>query len=262
MEKKSKKAIYAEYGIEYANGKIKSEKYGFVNEMLIDGNAKIGKGIYHFSTLPTNQMFNVIINNMSYTVKGTCICNCAGCYATKGNYRFQSTKNSLGIRTLLIREELDFVERAIMAQIKADHIQAIRIHASGDFDSIEYLHMWQRIVKANSNVTFWTYTKVSEYEKAFDAFQNANIVKSIIPGIGFNFGHCDYIQRAYDALNASGKTVYICKCGIDKNQHCTNCKGCSMNEHVLFVEHSTDYCAEKDSAFPALKKLIESQKAI
>ena len=57
MKKESKKSVYARYGIEYANGKIKSEKYGFVNEMLIDGNAKIGKGCYHFSTLPTNQLF-------------------------------------------------------------------------------------------------------------------------------------------------------------------------------------------------------------
>lgn len=262
MKKESKKAIYNKYGIEYTNGKIKSETYGFVNELLIDGNAKIGKGCYHFSTLPTNQLFNVIVNNQSYTVKGTCICNCKGCYATKGNYRFQSTMNSLGIRTLLIRNELDFVKRAIMAQIEADQIQAIRIHASGDFDSIEYLNMWIEIVAAFPGVTFWTYTKVSAYEKAFDGFTNANIVKSVIPGFGFNFGHCDYIMNLYNELNDFGKSVYICKCGIDKNQHCTNCKGCSMHDYVLFIEHSTEYKADQDSAFPALKALIESQKAM
>ena len=259
--KKSRKAIYAENGIVFENGKIFSEKYGFVNEMLIDGNAKIGKGCYHFSTLPTNQMFNVIVNNMSYTVKGTCVCNCAGCYATKGNYRFQSVTNSLGIRTLLIRDDLDFVERAIMAQIKADNIRAIRIHAAGDFDSREYLEMWVRIVAANPGVKFWTYTKVREYEDAFAGFENANIVKSVIPGVGFNFGHCDYILDTFKALKGNGKNVYVCRCGIDKDQHCTNCQGCSKNEYVLFVEHSTDYKAEQDPKFGEIKQLIESQPA-
>ena len=262
MKKESKKAVYARYGIEYENGKIKSEKYGLVNELLIDGNAKIGKGCYHFSTLPTNQLFNVIVNNMSYTVKGTCVCNCDGCYATKGNYRFQSTTNSMGIRTLLVREKLDFVERAIMAQIEADDIKAIRIHASGDFDSLEYKNMWERIVEKNPSVIFWTYTKVREYENAFNRFENANIVKSIIPSVGVNYGHCDYIIATYEKLEKAGKAVHICKCGIDKNQHCTNCNSCSVNEYVLFVEHSTDYKAEKDVNFETLKALIESQKSM
>lgn len=262
MKKETKKSVYARYGIEYQAGKIKSERYGFVNELLIDGNAKIGKGCYHFSTLPTNQTFTVQINGQEYSVKGTCVCNCVGCYATKGNYRFQSTKNSLGIRTLLIREELDFVERAIMAQIEADHVEAVRIHAAGDFDSREYLGMWTRIVKAFPAVTFWTYTKVKEYEAAFDQFDNANIVKSVIPGMGFNFGHCEYIMKAYEKLTGENKSVHICKCGIDKNQHCTNCKGCSVNEYVLFIEHSTEYQAEKDDKFAALKALIEAQKSM
>lgn len=260
MKKESKKAIYARYNIEYVNGKIKSEKYGFVNEMLIDGNSKIGKGCFHFSTLPTNQSFEVVVNNQSYTVKGTCVCNCAGCYATKGNYRFQSVKNSLGMRTLLIRNELDFVKRAIMAQIEADGIQAVRIHASGDFDSKEYLEMWIDIVKAFPGVKFWTYTKVREFENAFNGFDNANIVKSVIPGYGFNFGHCDYIETLYNKLSSENKTVHICKCGIDKNQHCTNCKGCSVNEYVLFIEHSTEYKAENDPKLAKIRALIEKQE--
>lgn len=259
MKKESKKAIYARYGIEYNNGKIKSATFGYVPEMMIDGNAKIGKGCWHFSTLPTNQIFDVVVNNCSYAVKGTCVCNCAGCYATKGNYNFQDVKNALGLRTLLARNELDFVKRAIMAQIEACGISAVRIHAAGDFDSIEYLQMWVEIVKAFPNVKFWTYTKVREFESAFDRFDNANIVKSVIPGHGFNFGHCDYISDLYETLKAENKSVHICKCGIDKNQHCTNCKGCSANEYVLFVEHSTSYKAEKDPALDKIRALIAKQ---
>ena len=73
----------------------------------------------------------------------------------------------------------------------------------------------------------------------------------------------DYELKAseYKALTAQGKNVYICRCGIDKNQHCTNCKGCSKNEYVLFVEHSTDYKAEADADFAELKAIIEAQNA-
>ena len=59
-----------------------------------------------------------------------------------------------------------------------------------------------------------------------------------------------------------GKSVYICRCGVDKNQHCTNCKGCSKNDYVLFIEHSTDYKAENDPCFNELKEIIERQPKI
>ena len=196
---------------------------------------------------------------MSFDVMGTCPCNCPGCYAMTGNYRYESTVKSLAVKTILAREYPEFTRRAIMAQIKADNIQFIRIHASGDFFSSEYVQLWKDIANAFPGVTFWTYTKNRDAENAFNDIANTNIVKSVIPGKGFNFGHCDYILSCYEYLKNAGKSVYICRCGIDKNQPCTNCKGCSKNEYVLFIEHSTEYKAEKDSLFPVLKKIIEDQ---
>lgn len=259
VKKSSKKEIYKSHGIEYKNGKILAPVFGWINPLLVDGNTKLGKGVWTYSTLPTNQIYNVVINGMSFAVKGTCPCFCHGCYATKGNYNFSSVVNSLAVKTILARDYIDFVRAAIIAQIEADGIQLLRIHASGDFFSAEYIEMWREIVKACPACVFWTYTKNPAAENAFDDMDNINIVKSIIPGIGFNFGKCAYILKAYEALKVAGKSVYICRCGIDKNQHCTNCKGCSKNEFVLFIEHSTGYDAEKDPLFPLVKALIESQ---
>lgn len=259
MKKESKAAIYKAYGIEYKSGKIMHDKLGMIPEMLIDGNAKIGKGVWHFSTLPTNQEYKANVSGKEITIKGTCACNCDGCYATKGNYRFASTINSLALRTWIARNDIDYLNRAIRAQIESCDIKTIRIHASGDFFSKEYADMWIGIVRDYPGVTFWTYTK-TEYESIFDSFENANIVKSVIPGIGFNFGHCDYIESTYNNLTAAGKRVHICKCGIDKNQHCTDCKGCSENEYVLFIEHSTAYNAVSDPAYNRIVELINSQK--
>lgn len=256
----NKKAAYEKYGIKFEGGKIEAPCFGRINPLLVDGNAKLGKGVWTFSTLPTNETFSVSINNKDYSIKGTCPCHCKGCYATSGFYNMPSVLKSNAIKTVLAREYMDFVERAIMAQIEADNIKFLRIHASGDFFSIEYIEMWRRIAKACTACIFWTYTKNPDAVNMFEGFENANIVKSVIHGFGFNFGKCGYILKVYKALKEQGKKVYICRCGIDKNQHCTNCKGCSKNDYVLFIEHSTDYKAEADPLFPELKAIIEAQE--
>lgn len=258
--KETKKMIYARYGIEFDGQHIETP-IGKTPLLLIDGNGKIGKGVYHFSTVPGTMLVDVIINNKSYTVKGTCPCNCPGCYAMSGNYT-RYGYDGPALRTIIAREYLDFMVRAIIAQIKADRIKYVRIHASGDFFSADYVKAWTEIIKACPETIFWTYTKYTAAINAFDALDNANIVKSVIPGKGFNFGRCDYILSVYEYLKNAGKSVYICRCGIDKNQHCTNCKACSEYEYVLFIEHSTDYKAEKDPLFPVVKALIESQENV
>ena len=255
----TKKEIYREYGIEFNGDKINSP-IGYVSPLLVDGNSKIGKGVYHFSTLPANVDFEVTVQGKRMTVKGTCPCHCKGCYAMSGNFkRYQSTRDSLAMRTVIAREHLDFFERAVNAQIRADKVKIIRIHASGDFFSLAYALAWRRIAENNPAVLFWTYTKNKDCESVFDGLSNANIVKSVIAGKGFNFGHCDYILACYEYLKEQGKSVYICRCGIDKEQHCVNCHGCAKNEYVLFLEHSTEYKAEKDPLFPVLKAVIEAQ---
>lgn len=262
VKRENKTAVYARFGIVYKNGKILAPEFGFIPELLVNGNEKIGSGVFHFSTLPTCKSFAVEINGKEYAVDGTCPCTCPGCYATKGNYNFKGVRASLAIRTILARDYLDFVRRAILAQIIADGVKMVRIHASGDFFNAEYLNMWHEIVKENPNTIFWTYTKNTKAETAFDDLPNANIVKSIIPNCGLNFGHCDYILNTYKKLMTAGESVYICRCGIDKNQHCVNCKGCATHKYVLFIEHSTEYKALNDPAFPELKTVIESQAQV
>lgn len=261
MKKATKKEIFSIYGIEYdrKTNKIFHPVLGWINLLLINGNAKIGKGAYHFSTLPTNKIFHLAFCGLELDIKGTCLCSCDGCYATKGNYCFKSTKKALGIRTWLVYNDLDFVRRAITAQIKAMRIKMCRIHASGDFCNMDYINTWKEIVKACEDCVFWSYTKNAIAENAFNDFDNINIVKSCIQGIGFNFGTCAYIMKVYNILKEMKKDVYICRCGIDSNQHCTNCKGCSKNEYVLFIEHSTSYIAKNDPLYDELKDIIERQ---
>jgi len=249
-------AIYTKYGIETSGDKLITPIDGITTTPILkNGNAKVGKGVYTFSTLPTNKEFATAYG----TIKGTCNCHCDGCYATKGCYNFKSTINALALNTILSRRCIDWLESAINAQLEIIGNCDVRISAAGDMESAAVVAMWQRIATKNSGCRFWTYTKYAEFETAFDGIDNANIVKSLIPGIGYNFGHCDYIIDTYNKLKEDGKKVHICKCGFDDKQHCNNCDGCRINEFVLFVEHSTAYKAADDANFGKLADIVNNQ---
>lgn len=251
----TKKEVYALHGIEYKGGKIFSP-LGWVPPLLRDGNSKLWRGVWTWSTLPGTALYDVVINGKSYTVRGTCCCDCVGCYAKTGFYRMRSVLLGLGRRTILARDYLEWLERALIAQIEADHIKILRVHCAGDFFSSEYVAMWRRVALACPDCVMWTYTKSRDYETAFDDVQNFNVVRSVLPGLGVNYGHCDYILSAFEALRDAGKRVHICRCGFDPFQHCINCRGCCDNDFVLFLEHSTSYKASDDPLFPVLCALV------
>lgn len=228
---------------------------GNIMPVLKDGNTKTGKRVKTFSVMPTNKVFDTAFGK----VCGTCPFHCEKCYATKGKYNCDNVINSNAINTILARDYLEFLDSAIRAQLDTLPGVDIRIHAAGDFFNKEYAEMWRGIVADYPNNNFWTYTK-SEYENTFAGLENGNIVKSLLPGIGFNFGHIDYILRAYVELVARGESPYICRCTFDKKQHCENCRGCINNKYVLFVEHSTEYKAEKDPLFSVACAIVDMQK--
>ena len=243
----TKKEIYLKWGIDF-DGKHLLYHGQRICELLKQGNDKTGKRVYTFSTLPGTE--------------GTCVCNCKGCYAKTGHYNRKGVKKCLTLHTNIVNNDLDFFYRAISAQLETIGSGEVRIHAAGDFATRNpkaYANTWLRIVTENPAFLFWTYTKIKQFENLFDHVTNGNIVKSIIDGVGFNFGHCDYIINTYNKLKAAGASVYICRCGIDKNQHCQGCIHCATATFVLFIEHSTEYKAELDPRFDELKAIIENQ---
>ena len=259
----TKKDIYKEFGIEF----IKAGKttwhivtpIGHMPPVLVKGNKKIGD-VWHFSMLAGTIEYNVTLADGTETTEfGTCNQDCENGYCSRGRYVMQNVINSLANKTVLAREFPEFLYRAITAQIKADHIAQLRIHVTGDFFSRRYLEMWKRIISENPGVVFWTYTKETAAENEFNSFDNANIVKSNIPNIGYNFGHADYVIAIYNMLKDMGKSVYVCRCGTDDKQHCDKCTACAKCDYVLFLEHGTDYNSKADPAFPAFKALVDSQ---
>lgn len=50
-------------------------------------------------------------------------------------------------------------EADAIAEITASKLSTVRIHASGDFDTAEYVEAWMRIVKACPGTKFYAYTR-------------------------------------------------------------------------------------------------------
>lgn len=261
--RKSKKQVYLENGIIYNNGRILTP-LGWTRELLKKGNDKTGKAVLTFSTCPGTGIYTAVINGIEYTVKGTCPCDCKDCYAKTGHYHRKTVTRSMVINTVLANDHLSFLKRAITAQIEWYNGEPVevRIHAAGDFKTKnpdKYAGMWHDIKAAFREVCTWTYTKIEKFEPLFDDLDNANVVKSIIPGVGVNFGKCGYIMNAYNILKARGASVYICECGVNDARHCEGCRVCATYEYVLFIEHSTGYNAKNDPLYPTLAKMILSQ---
>ena len=264
--KLTKKEIYAKYGIQFDGKKIFCEPLNiWVSPLMpIGSNTKVGNAatfsIYHGDEILNIENFGeltaaVMAAANITSIKASCPLHCDDCYCDKGRYVFDNVKAGNMLKLILAKLHLEWLEKALKAQIEAENITQIRIHAAGDFFSKEYVDMWIRIANAFNKVVFWTYTKYEYAVNAFDHVDNIFLTPSITPA-GFNFGTCAELLYRYDKLTKLGYRVHICCCGtpIEKelNMHCSDCKhGCKSVgiecDYVLFIKHSSKkYKAGKD----------------
>lgn len=121
--------------------------------LLSNSNVKLGKEIYNFN-LPrtTCEPFR------------TAICD-RYCYAKVGAFTFQKTKDALN-HNLEASLDPDFVA-LIETMIEIKKIKWVRLHASGDFYSQEYLDKWIEIASDYPNTRFLAFTRnyLLEYSK-------------------------------------------------------------------------------------------------
>lgn len=85
------------------------------------------------------------------------------CYAAKSEAVYPATYKLHKInRTRSLRHT--FEKRAI-AEIRANKIEIMRIHSSGDFYDFNYFQKWYRIAQALPEVSFFSYTKQATFVK-------------------------------------------------------------------------------------------------
>ena len=122
----------------------------------------------------------------------------------------------------------------------------VRVHASGDFFSIDYINAWYVIASQFPNIKFWTYTKTrgvmgAQWDIALDRLEslpNFNIVDSMPCGKR-NFGDMEYITELADEIETkTGEKAFICPCGRDDSIKCgAGCNACATCKYVLFKQH-------------------------
>lgn len=274
----NKRDIYASHGVSFDGTYLNAPLFGNIRPLLKRGNSKTGERVYTFSMLPGGGLFTYSVNGYKATCAGTCGETCKGsngcvtCYGFYGRLKMDAARNVAFINTVLTRQHLDWVYRALCAQIEADGLTKIRIHQTGDFDEFglrargisapgEYALMWRAIAERFDGVQFWTYTKFRDRETLFKGLPNANVVRSKLPDGRYNYGACAEVKQAYYNLTGKGIPVHVCMCGTPSELHCQDCAACATYQYVLFLKHSTpDYDAKKDPDYPDYCEFVKSQE--
>lgn len=158
------------------------------------GNTKIGKEIWSFSTLPGNQehMLTLSDGTLLTDVPGTCSKFCdgcfnGGCYAVRdAKLHNNATIPAWGENTILLRsgrlwDELETFltlkngkaekiladahaagmdpDAALREAQKAARVKIFRIHVSGELEDVAQLRRWNLLALAHPEIRFGIYTK-------------------------------------------------------------------------------------------------------
>lgn len=115
--------------------------------MLKPGNRKLGKLIHHWS-IPSGLP--------EICVGATAICLFL-CYAMRHHYCRSNVKKSLQ-KSFELAVRKDFAS-LMTAWVRSMFARIVRVHASGEFFSAEYVQQWISVVEANPKVTFFAYTR-------------------------------------------------------------------------------------------------------
>lgn len=221
--------------------KAKAEIY--VNENtqvhIVDGNSKVGKGIYCVNLLagdvPLMKKNGQLLINISGTCHGCCDTCKNDCYAIRTQC-FRSTENNLiswGENTILAKEYTDLFFKQIQDKINISLMAYIRFHAFGEIPSYQYLKNMIQLAKNNPKITFYTYTK--RYEWIEEAIREFQLPENLIINISiwhknynnpYNLPEFIYDDHTEEYL----KNIFHCP-AIDKNGHetgvtCASCKRC------------------------------------
>lgn len=136
--------------------------------LLTAENAKLGPGVPVFN-LPAG-----------VTCPGQTKWCAKSCYALKlerirPSVRLRYQRNLEWIQTNGMKR---FVEQ-ISAEIDALNPTILRIHADGDFFSVDYVRAWATIVRRHPNVHFWAYTRSWRVQRLVKALEELRALPNI-----------------------------------------------------------------------------------
>ena len=173
-------------------------------------------------------------------------CMLEGCYAIKNAIRsgYDPEKSSV-LRawcenTIMAREHLDVLEIVLDGYFTGMNApRYFRIHASGDFDSIEYALMWYRTAQKHNGTRFLAFTKNWEVarEIPFDTLENFELVLSGWTGIEIP----EDLKKRYCVAYCDDGESEIPEDALECPGHCDSCGMCwnlsKIGKDVRFKKH-------------------------
>lgn len=201
------------------------------------GNAKLGRGVYNISLLPSDKPLALKNGTQLTNISGTCggCCdNCKGsCYAVKqATFHHNSCIKAWGENTLLARHKLTQFKEELQTFFDENIVGAFRWHTSGEIPSRDYLDMMIETALNNPLIQFYVYTKRYEWieEKADIIPNNLHVTVSIWHN---NYKNpCGFHEFIYDDGTENLENVFHCP-AVDKDGHetgvtCAKCKRCMV----------------------------------
>jgi len=191
--------------------------------LLTPGNSKLGRSILSFS-LPAKK-----------TCKPSKWCQ-EKCYACKGLFKaFEKNIIKCYERNYQASLSDTFIEEINNELAKKRNPSYIRIHASGDFYSQEYIKKWVEIASHNPRHRFLAFTKRMDFEKELielAVLPNVAVYQSIDSTIEYR---SKYLRKAViDDYGYDINPRTFIKC----SGSCSDCLICWKNtNNIMFKEH-------------------------
>ena len=131
---------------------------------LVQGNKKIGHGVFALNLLPGDQPISTKTRGQLTDIKGTCGGCCEGCvndcYAMRDAKRYHNACiPSLGKNTLIMRHNIDGMFAQLEEKLTKKNAKVLRYHSSGEIENFNYLLHMVKLAVRMPNVKFYCYTK-------------------------------------------------------------------------------------------------------
>lgn len=204
---------------------------------LVNGNNKVGKGVWCFNLLPGDKPLITSTKGVLTDINGTCGGCCTGCegdcYAVRdGKLHHNACIPAWGKNTLIMRNDIEGMFTQLKRALIKKKAKVLRWHSAGEIESFDYLLHMVKLAVELPQVQFYCYTKrfdfVTEYLNDYKKFPQNLVVNISVwhdNDKGYDFGKCN--KFVYDD-GTDPKIAKMRHCpAVDKNGHSTGVK-CSQ----------------------------------
>ena len=200
------------------------------------GNAKIGKGVFNISLLPSDSPLTkkdgTILTNISGTCKGCCDGCKNNCYAVKqAVYHHNSVVTAWGENTILARENMTEFFHQLDVFFSENIVSVFRWHVGGEFFSIEYMKAVYDFCAKHPETKFYAYTKRFSWVEKLDTYKPDNLVVNVSIWHNNYSNPLNYPTFIYDdGIDDNIAKMPHCP-AVDKDGHetgvtCAKCRRC------------------------------------